>query len=155
MIITKALFRMFSCDTSFLASLYLLDIHTPRARAKLREIKPPQGLILSPFHQYELPNAVRLSVFRGLRDPSAGEAILAAFEADIASGHFDLPTCNLASVLIEAKRLSASHTVTGGHRAFDILHVAAAIHLGATEFLTFDTNQRNLAIVAGLKPGPG
>ena len=110
--------------------------------------------MLSPFHQYELPNAVRLSVFRGLRDAAAGETILAAFEADLASGYFALPTCNLASVLIEARRLSASHTMTGGHRAFDILHVAAALHLGASEFLTFDTNQRKLATTVGLKPGP-
>ena len=110
--------------------------------------------MLSPFHQYELPNAVRLSVFRGLRDAAAGETILAAFEADLASGYFALPTCNLASVLIEARRLSASHTMTGGHRAFDILHVAAALHLGASEFLTFDTNQRKLATTAGLKTGP-
>ena len=145
---------MVSCDTSFLASLYLVDLHTPKARARLRRIKPPEELMLSPFHQYELPNAVRLSVFRGLRNAAAGETILAAFEADLASGYFALPTCNLASVLIEARRLSASHTMTGGHRAFDILHVAAALHLGASEFLTFDTNQRKLATTAGLKPGP-
>ena len=145
---------MVSCDTSFLASLYLWDTHTPKARAKLQQIRPPEELMLSPFHQYELPNAVRLSVFRGLRDAAAGETILAAFEADLASGYFALPTCNLASVLIEARRLSASHTMTGGHRAFDILHVAAALHLGASEFLTFDTNQRKLATTVGLIPGP-
>jgi predicted nucleic acid-binding protein len=145
---------MVSCDTSFLASLYLLDTYTPKARAKLRQIRPPEELMLSPFHLYELPNAVRLSVFQGLRNAAAGETILAAFEADLASGYFALPTCNLASVLIEARRLSASHTITGGHRAFNILHVAAALHLGANEFLTFDTNQRKLAAAAGLKPGP-
>ena len=145
---------MVSCDTSFLASLYLVDIHTPKARARLRRIKPPEELLLSPFHLYELPNAVRLSVFWGLRDAATGETILAASEADLASGYFALPTCNLASVLIEARRLSASHTMTGGHRAFDILHVAAALHLGASEFLTFDTNQRKLATTADLKPGP-
>jgi predicted nucleic acid-binding protein len=143
-----------SCDTSFLHSLYVVDVHTSEVRARLQEIRRPEGLVLSPFHQYELPNAVRLSVFRGLRDAAAGGAILAAFEADLASGYFDVPTCNLASVLIEAKRLSAVHTVMGGHRAFDILHVAAALHLGANEFLTFDFNQRKLALAAGLKPGP-
>jgi predicted nucleic acid-binding protein len=143
-----------SCDTSFLHSLYVVDVHTSEARARLQEIRRPEGLVLSPFHQYELPNAVRLSVFRGLRDAAAGGAILAAFEADLASGYFDVPTCNLASVLIEAKRLSAVHTVMGGHRAFDILHVAAALHLGVNEFLTFDFNQRKLALAAGLKPGP-
>jgi hypothetical protein len=67
-------------------------------------------------------------------------------------GYFALPTCNLASVLIEARRLSASHTTTGGHRGFDILHVAAALHFGTSEFLTFDTNQRKLATTVGLKP---
>jgi hypothetical protein len=79
---------MISCDASFLCSLYLVDIHTPRARAKLRQIKRPEALVLSPFHEYELPNAIRLSVFRQLRDPAAGQAILAAFEADLASGQF-------------------------------------------------------------------
>ena len=145
---------MISCDTSFLCSLYLVDVHTPRARARLRRIKRPEVLVLSPFHEYELPNAIRLSVFRQLRDPAAGRAMLAAFEADLASGQFECPICNLASVLIEAKRLSSSFTVTGGHRAFDILHVAAALHLGANEFLSFDHNQRKLAAAAGLRPGP-
>src|SRR5712672_3096900 len=61
----KALINMISCDTSFLYSLYLVDAHTPKARTRLQKIRPPEGLILSPFHQYELPNAIRLSVFRG------------------------------------------------------------------------------------------
>jgi hypothetical protein len=30
-------------------------------------------------------------------------------------------------VIDEAKRLSATHTLTGGHRSFDILHAAAAV----------------------------
>jgi predicted nucleic acid-binding protein len=89
-----------------------------------------------------------------VRTAAAGETILAAFEADLATGYFALPTCNLASVLIEARRLSATHTMTGGHRPFYILHVAAALHLGASEVLTFDTDQRKLATVVGLKPGP-
>ena len=136
---------MVSCDTSFLVSLYLLDTHTPKARAKLRQIRPPEELMLSPFHQYELPNAIRLSVSRGLRTAAAGETILAAFEADLASGYFALPTCNLAIVLIEAKRLSASHTVTGGHRAFDILHVAAALPQNNRERRSFRFRRRRIS----------
>jgi hypothetical protein len=34
---------------------------------------------------------------------------------------------------------------------FDILHVAAALKLGATEFLTFDGNQKKLAESEGLR----
>ena len=36
-------------------------------------------------------------------------------------------------------------------RFADILHVATALHLGATEFFTFDANQKKLAEAAGLK----
>ena len=43
-----------------------------------------------------------------------------------------------------------THTVTGGHRGFDILHVATARLLRATEFLTFDANQKMLAGAEGL-----
>jgi predicted nucleic acid-binding protein len=146
---------MISCDTSFLHSLYLIDSHTQKARTRLRQIEDPEDRIaLSPFHRYELPNAIRLSVFRGLRDGAAGEAILAAFQTDLKDGRFELPTCNLASVLIEAERLSSIYTASGRYRAFDILYVAAALQFGSSDFLTFDTKQSKLALAVGLRPWP-
>jgi hypothetical protein len=82
---------MIGCDTSFLHSLYLIDSHTrkPRARVKLTR-GPADRIALLPFHLYELPNAIRLSVFRGLRNVAAGEAILAAFRTDQDDGWFEL-----------------------------------------------------------------
>jgi|SRR5208282_2696182 len=146
---------MITCDTSFLHSLYLIDSHTAKARARLRQIRDPEERIgLSPFHRYELPNAIRLSVFRGLRDCAAGDAILAAFRTDLTDGRFELPTCNLASLLAEAERLSGIYTTDGGYRAFDILHVAAALQFDASNFLTFDTKQSRLALAVGLRPWP-
>ena len=145
---------MITCDTSFLYSLYIVDVHTQRARARLSRIRRPEALTISPFIEYELPNAIRLSIFRNLRDAATGATILAAFEADQVAGHFDRPICNLASVVQEAKRLSSIYTMHGGHRAVDLLHVATALHLGATEFLSFDLNQRNLATAVGLTVGP-
>jgi predicted nucleic acid-binding protein len=47
-------------------------------------------------------------------------------------------------------RLSAAHTLSGGHRGFDILHAAAAIVMDAKQFLTFDRNQKRLAEAEGL-----
>ncbi len=70
------------------------------------------------------------------------------------AGRLVLATCNLTMVVAEAKRLAVTHTLTGGHRSFDILHVAAALHLGAREFLSFDSNQRELAKAEGLKIRP-
>jgi hypothetical protein len=67
-----------------------------------------------------------------LREAAAGEAILAAFQTDLTDARLGLPTCNLASLLIESERLSSIYTMDGGYRAFDILHVAAALLLDAS-----------------------
>lgn len=136
-------------DTSFLFSLYGNDVHTPRALAWMKKQKTP--LTLSVLSEYELANALRFAEFR--KGISSGEAALfhAQFEADRASGRIQIRVCNLADVIDEAKRLSATHTLTGGHRGFDILHVATALHLGITRFLTFDDNQKILAKAEGLK----
>ncbi|MDX2226294.1 MAG: type II toxin-antitoxin system VapC family toxin [Verrucomicrobiae bacterium] len=138
-----------SADSSFLFSLYGNDVHTQRA---LKWIKTKsRKIILTTLSEYELGNALRFAEFR--RCIAAGEATLfwAQFEADCASGRLVIEICNLAAVVNEARRISATHTLTGGHRSFDILHVAAALHLGASEFLTFDANQKKLAGAEGLK----
>ena len=62
-----------------------------------------------------------------------------------------LPTCRTFTA---AETLSTRHTITSGHRSFDVLHVATALHLGAREFLTFDVNQRKLAAAEKLKVKP-
>src|SRR4051812_32940293 len=137
------------CDTSFLFSLYVGDIYTPRATAKLRVLAT--AVAISPLNEYEFGNAVRFSVYRSLRNSKDADVILTAFAADVASGALFTPVYNLASVLVEARRLSNAYTQKHGFRSFDILHVATAVVTGATEFLTFDENQRQLAIFGGLK----
>ena len=135
---------MVTCaDTSFLFSLYGTDVHTPRA---LAWIKASRSVVhISEFADYELANALRFAEFAGRLGPGQAATFWAQYEADRAAGRVRVEVCNLASVLVEARRLSASFTLAAGHRAFDILHVAAALILRASEFLTFDTNQKNLA----------
>ncbi len=77
--------------------------------------------------------------------------MLARFQANIASGGVCLVSTDHAGVLQIAERLSAQYVQKTGHRGFDILHVATALHLGAREFLTFDANQKKLAEAEGLK----
>ena len=57
-------------------------------------------------------------------------------------------------VLDRAASLSEKHTLTGGHRSYDLLIVAAALEAGATEFWGFDARQRELATAEGLLVGP-
>lgn len=49
-----------------------------------------------------------------------------------------------------AEELSTKHTLAGGHRLADILHVATALHLASPVFLTFDENQKKLAEAEGM-----
>lgn len=140
---------MVTCaDTSFLFSLYGNDAHTPRAVAWMKS--QGSALTLSALTEYELGNALRFSEFRKGIAPGDAALFWAEFEADKASSRIQIQVCNLADVVDEAKRLSATYTLTSGHRGFDILHVATALVVKAPQFLTFDGNQKKLAEAEGL-----
>lgn len=138
-----------SADTSFLFSLYGNDSHTPVAVSWSRTNK--QILRISSLNLFELINALRFSEFQKLIPTGDANRLSSLFEIDLQAGRLVEATCNLAEILAEANRLSAAQTTTGGHRGFDILHIAAARIMGATHFLTFDANQKCLAKAAGLK----
>jgi predicted nucleic acid-binding protein len=70
------------------------------------------------------------------------------------AGYLQLAPCDFSVIVEEARRLSDRHTLAGGHRSFDILHVATARVVKATAFLTFDANQRKLAGAVGLTVAP-
>jgi predicted nucleic acid-binding protein len=137
-----------SADTSFLFSLYGNDIHTPLAVEWSRS--NTDIIAISSLNRFELINALRFAEFRKSIGPGNAGVFASLFDTDLTDGRLVEHVCNLADILAEATRLSAAHTLTGGHRGFDILHVAAARIMGATDFLTFDANQKRLATAAGL-----
>ena len=81
---------------------------------------------------------------------SVAQTTLSTIQGNISAGVFRQGQVDWADVHKIAERLAFKHTVKGGHRSFDVLHVASAIHLGATKFLTFDGNQKKLAEAEGL-----
>ena len=140
---------MLCADTSFLFSLYRRDGHTEAAHARLA--KSAQPLLLSALNEYELGNALRFAEFRGLLP--AGEALrrLEAFHEDHTAGRWRHSDIALKEIVAEASRLSVAHTVAGGHRSFDILHVAHARLAAPKQFLSFDANQLRIAKASGLR----
>lgn len=137
-----------AADTSFLFALYGNDCHSAAATAWLSETTDP--IRISVFNDFELRNALRFSEFGKRVNPGTSASQLSLFENAIGEGRLVLCKSNLAEILAEAARLSLAHTITGGHRGFGILHVAAAKILGATHFLTFDANQKRLAEAEGI-----
>ena len=111
-------------------------------------------VLLTDALQFETENALRLARFRGRITESELNQALSEIESDIAAGIL-IPT-DIASTAhwSECRRLSATHTLTLGSRAYDITHVAGALILGADTFLSFDQRQRTLAASAGLSVAP-
>jgi predicted nucleic acid-binding protein len=141
-------------DTSFLIPLYVPQSFSAPARAVLAEAAQPCAI--SRLSLFEFRQAVRLQVFRHAGHRQQGfprkqaEAVLRAFDDNLAAGAFLFQSLDHEAVLAEAERLSARHTETGGCRSFDLLHVAAALHWRADALLSFDQNQRQLAMAANL-----
>lgn len=140
---------MLCTDTSFLFSLYRRDIHSEAAQARLAEIGQP--LLLSVLNEFELGNALRLAEFRGLLPAGHSERCMEALAKDQSLGRWRQSEISLGGIFDEAERLSAIHTPAGGHRAFDILHVAHARLAKVKLFLSFDSNQLTLAKKVGLR----
>ncbi len=140
---------MLCADTSFLFSLYGHDSHTGKARALLA--KTGQPLLLSLLNEFELANALRFAEWRGLLPAGSAAQRLEALDEDQAAGLWQRSDIALNVIVAEADRLSASHTAAGGHRSFDILHIAHARLAAPKLFLSFDANQLRLAKAAGLR----
>lgn len=143
---------MLCADTSFLLSFYGADAHTGKARAWMGRQKQP--LTLHPLNEVEIVNALHLATFRRVLSAADGDAILRAWQADIAACRLVLRNLSLADVTAEAVRIAHAHTRRHGCRAFDVLHVAAARLMGAKTFLSFDAAQLALARLEGLRVAP-
>lgn len=138
-------------DTSFLASLYVPDVHSPAAAAAIARVAGP--VTITPLVEVELRNAIQLRVFRGELSASQAHKATMAFDADLVDGVFDMQPFP-ASTYEKAKHLAHRYTPTFGTRSLDLLHVAAALVLDAKVLLTFDLSQRKLAQAVGFSVLP-
>ena len=72
----------------------------------------------------------------GLSETSA-QAVLAAFDLDLERGLWTLAEPPWKDVVTCAERIALDHTPRHGARAMDILHLAFALQMGATELMSF------------------
>ena len=139
-------------DSSFLVSCYLLDANTSKAKSYLRSVGTP--LVLNALQALEVGNAFELGVFRSLFRRLDAASARANLAQDLRSGRLVKTAVDWSLAFRLASALSKRHSATMGTRSLDILHVAAAKSLRATEFISFDSRQRLLATALGLKAAP-
>jgi predicted nucleic acid-binding protein len=139
-------------DTGVLVKAYVPEANSSDADALIRRMTPP--IPLTHLHELEIRNALRLKRNRKEITEPELKAALKHLQSDIDSGFFERPIYHLPDVFREAEALSAKYSVTTGARSLDILHVAAALAIGAQEFVSFDKRQRAMASKAGLQVLP-
>lgn len=141
-------------DTSFLCALYRTQVHSPLADQYMASITG--SLAVSSLLLLEFRQSVRLQIRLHLNDRNKGftevegRQMLNDLQIDLNAGLLTTTSVDWSAVHQRAEALSTAHTLTAGHRLTDILHVATALHLGVSEFLTFDGNQKKLAEAEGL-----
>jgi len=139
-------------DSSFLASCYLTDTNTPRAKAYLLRTSLP--LVFTALQSLEVRNAFQLGVFRGLFSAPDATSARANLALDLRSGRLVKRPVKWPLAFRIASHLSERHSVLIGTRSLDVLHVAVAKSLRAKAFVSFDDRQRKLAAAVGLTVVP-
>lgn len=115
-----------------------------------------ESLYVTRLLLWEFRQSVRFQAFRHSHNHQVGyplheaEKMLSDLNDDLHQGSVVSVELDFIDLLVTGQRISKSRTATGGHRSFDLLHVATALELGAKEFLTFDVNQISLARAEGL-----
>jgi predicted nucleic acid-binding protein len=144
---------MIYADSNFIVSLYVMRGHSPAAFAALRTLPPKQRAV--PFtwlHQIEVINAFHRTAFLINKDANSALAATALLESDLAA-HRRLAWVQTPLIRMQtlARQLTERHASKRGCRTYDVLHVAAAIALGADSFWTFDDDAGELAKAEELK----
>lgn len=143
-----------TADTSFLCALYRKQDNSDRALAYLRSAGQP--ILATRLLLWEFRQSTRFQAFRHFQNPENGfplagaERMITKLGQHLKQGVLELVDRDLSHVLSLAERISKLRTYDGGHRSFDVLHIAAALALEADAFLSFDGNQNTLAAAEGM-----
>ena len=138
-------------DPSLVVSLYAIDAGSVRAAAAMALCS--EAPLITTLGHLEVISAFQLQVFRNEVSPERTAFSIRNFEDDIGAGVYrlrSLPT----ELFARAQQISRKHTAGTGIRTADLLHVAAALELGADAFFSFDLQQRKLAEAVGLTLNP-
>lgn len=136
-------------DPSALTRLYLHEEGSREIsawRAKTRGALP-----VTHHGRTEIVNALCRATFLGHLDSEALGEALTDLSTDFAEGRLHQADILWRAALDRASELSRKYTPTLGTRSLDVLHVACALELKVRYFLTFDTRQRQLAELTGLR----
>jgi predicted nucleic acid-binding protein len=136
-------------DPSAIVRLYLHQQGSREMAAWRARVRGP--LAVTHHGRTEIINAICRAGFLRILAPEALSEALSDLHFDFAKGHLWQTDILWRGALARAAELSQRYTPTLGTRSLDVLHVACALELKLSHFLTFDLRQRQLATKVGLK----
>lgn len=139
-------------DSGVLVKNYCEEADTAKAISLIIAEQLP--LPITRLQEAEVRNALRLKLFRNEITKSELDQALKLLDTDLREGRFEKCPHTENGIYRRAEHLSRLHTSEIGARMLDILHVAAALEIGSTRFISFDQRQRAIAKKAGLKVLP-
>lgn len=138
---------MLYLDTSALLKLYIRESGSEAVQGRIASQDQP--LPIWEIQQAELVNALRLKVFWNEINLDQATTQIELFQTRFKRGLYVFPEIDRNSLMQRFLSLSVE-TPRLGCRTMDIFHVACALEIGATQFLSFDQRQCALATHAGL-----
>jgi len=146
---TAAIANSVYADPSALLKLYL---HEPESKSMTAWRTKARGPLSVTHHgRVELFNGICLAAHRKLISEPAFVGALAALDDDFAQGRYIQADLLWRAALSRAAKLSREYSRHLGTRTLDVLHVASALELGFSIFISFDIRQQNLVKAVGLK----
>lgn len=139
-------------DTSFLITLYVEEERTRKSLRLLRRYKRPMTAMW--FSLLEARNALRLLHYCRRLDAKALAKTLTFLQESLARRTIVVASIGAEELAARAERISSRYTSRHGLRTLDLIHVAAASLLTATDFVTYDERQRAVAESIGLVVAP-
>ena len=140
-------------DASFLVSAFGRDANTPRAVRWMRNCTS-YPILISRLTLFEAENAFRAAVRDSRMDNDEIRAAMQRIHRALKEGLLVRREIPAHQWFPQAHRLSAHDKHQSAAGALDILHVAAALVLRVSDFLSFDDRQRELARAEGLETLP-
>jgi predicted nucleic acid-binding protein len=141
---------MLYLDTSALLKLYIREQGSEAVQAHI--VSQDLPLPIWEIQEAELVNALRLKAFWKEITPAQAETQIDLFQTRRKKGFYTFPEIDRTALMKRFLSLSAE-TPRLDCRTMDIFHVACALEISATLFLSFDQRQNALATHAGLTLG--
>jgi predicted nucleic acid-binding protein len=138
-------------DTNLIIKLYVKEQESMAVEKKVKAVN--QAIPITSLHELEFQNALRLKRFRNEITEVEIDYIISLQKEHEAIGVYYRPGVNWGEVFRISLDLSSQYTHISGSRSLDVLHVAIAKDLKASQFITNDNRQRSLAQSAGLTIG--